>query len=207
MAADRSEIIDDGEGLYMPVEQYLALDEATDGKYEYLNGYAYMLRPPSSYYASGGMVDLAGGSPAHALVAMNIGYILAGALRHGPCTVYSSDAKVKLAEKHYLYPNITVACDDQEDARYITNPTLMIEVLSPATEKRDRSAKFKAYKTLPSLQEYMLIGSQYKAIEVYRREDAFWKQSIYHEGDTVELASLDVHFPFEDVYHHVRFAG
>lgn len=206
MAADRSEIIDNSDGLYMPVEQYLALDEATDGKYEYLNGYAYMLRPPSSYYTSGGAVDLAGGSPAHALIAMNIGYLLANTLRQGPCKVYSSDAKVKLAEKHYLYPDITVACDEQDDARYITNPTLIIEVLSPSTEKRDRSAKFKAYKALSSLQEYVLIGSQYKAIEVYRREGAFWKQSIYHAGDTVELVSLDVRFPFEEVYHHVRFA-
>ena len=199
MVADRSH-----DGLYMTVEQYFALDEATDGKYEYIDGYAYLLRPPSSAYAND-MSNLAGGSPAHALISMNIGRILGNALEEGPCAVYSSDAKVKVTEKRYLYPDVTVVCGEQEDVTYITTPTIVVEVLSPTTEAYDRGAKFKTYKTLRSLQEYVLIGSQYKEIEVYRREDAFWKQYSYQEGDTVELASIGVSFPFDQAYRHVHF--
>jgi Uma2 family endonuclease len=202
MVANRAH---DGDGqLYMPVEHYLALDESTDGKYEYLDGFVFMLRPPSSYYETADAVDLAGGSTAHALLAVNMVSLLSNALADSPCFVYSSDAKLKLTEKRYLYPDVTVSCGEQEDTQYITNPTVIIEVLSPTTEKRDRGAKFNAYKRLPSLQEYLLIGSQYKAIEVYRREGAFWKQYTYQEGDTIELASIGVYFSFESVYRRVR---
>jgi len=81
---------------------------------------------------------------------------------------------------------------------------VVIEVLSPTTEKRDRGAKFKAYQALPSVQEYMLIGSEYKSIEVHRREGNFWRQYHYQEGDLVELASIGVSFPFDDVYRRIN---
>lgn len=200
MAADRSEV---SNGLYMTVEQYFALDESSDAKYEYLDGYAYLLRPPSSFYEEDAIVDLAGGSTAHALLSMNIGHILAGALDESDCDVYTSDAKVKVAEKRYFYPDVTVACGEQDNSA-LTNPVLIVEVLSPTTEKKDRGTKFKAYRTLPTLQEYVLIASQSKAIEVYRREGLFWKQYSYHEGDTIELTSVGVSFSFERVYRRVR---
>ncbi len=201
MAADRIEMAD---GLYMPLEQYLALDESTDGKYEYLDGYVFMLRPPSSYYAAGDPIELAGESTAHAAICANVTTLLNNALSDDSCTVYSSDAKVRLAENHYLYPDATVACGEQESPHAITTPRLIVEVLSPNTEKRDRGAKFKAYKTLASLQEYVLIGSEYKAIEVHRRNGSFWRQYHYYPGDRVELTCIDVSFSFDEVYRRVR---
>src|SRR5438270_10028683 len=152
MATDRSEVSD---GLYMTVEQYLALDESSDAKYEYLDGYAYLLRPPSSDYDDR-MLNLAGGSTAHALISTNIAALLHTALAESSCDVYTSDAKVKLAEKRYLYPDVSVACGEQDESALI-NPVLIVEVLSPSTEKRARGPKFKVYKTLPSLQDYVLV--------------------------------------------------
>ena len=187
----------------MTVEQYFALDESGDAKYEYIDGYAYLLRPPSSAYDDT-IVDLAGGTTTHALLSMNIGHILAGALDESDCAVYSSDVKVKLAEKRYVYPDITVACGEQEDPAYITSPTLLLKSYPQRRRKRDRGPKFKTYRALASLQEYVLIASQSKAIEVYRREGVFWKQYSYHEGDIVELSSVGVSFPFERVYRRVR---
>src|SRR5260370_35176318 len=107
MAADRSEV---SNGLYMTVEQYLALDEATDAKYEYLDGYAYLLRPPSSAYDSR-ILDLVGGSTVHAALSARIAAVLDDALAADDdgCMVFTSDAKVKLAEGHYFYPDATVA--------------------------------------------------------------------------------------------------
>src|SRR5438309_1034929 len=145
MVADRSQVSD---GIYMTVEQYLALDEATDAKYEYDNGYVFMLRPPSS--------------------------------------AYDDEA-------------IDMACGEQTGTMLI-NPTVVIEVLSPSTEKRDRGAKFKIYKALPAVQEYVLIGSEYQTIEIHRREGSFWRQYHYRTGDLVELTSIGVRFPFDEVY-------
>src|SRR5437660_2835910 len=101
--------------------------------------------------------------------------VLGSARSEGPCRQYTSDAAPQVNERRYFYPDVTVACGEQ-DEKTLKNPVLVIEVLSPSTEKRDRGAKFKAYKRLPSLQEYVLIGSESKTIEVYRREGAFWKQ-------------------------------
>ena len=117
--------------------------------------------------------------------------------------VYSSDARMQLAERQYFYPDLTVACSEQVGSM-LTDPVVVIEVLSPATEKRDRGAKFKAYKALPSLQEYVLVGSEYPAIEIHRRDGNFWRQYHYREGDLVELTSLDVSFPFDEVYRRIR---
>jgi len=84
-----------------------------------------------------------------------------------------------------------------------TNPVVVIEVLSPATEKRNRGAKFKAYKALPSVQEYVLISSEYQAIEVHRREGPFWRQYHYRPGDLVELTSIGVRFPLDALYRRI----
>jgi len=196
MAADRLQVSD---GLYMTVEQYLALDESSDAKYEYLDGYVFLLRPPSSAYDDEAMIDMAGGSIAHAAICAQLVYLLVGALRGKPCRAYTSDARMQLAEKRYLYPDVLVACGEQTGTM-LTNPTVVIEVLSPTTEKRDRGAKFKTYKALPTIQEYVLIGSEYQAIEIHRREGTFWRQYHYRSGDLVELTSLGIRFPFDEVY-------
>jgi Uma2 family endonuclease len=200
MAADRSQVSDGP--VYMPVEQYLALDESTDGKYEYLDGIVFMLRPPSSAYAENALVDMAGGSVGHAALCARIATLVNVALGDSPCMAYTSDARMRLAEMRYLYPDVTVACD-QEAGSVLANPTVVIEVLSPTTEKRDRGAKFKVYKTLPSVQEYVLVGSEYRAIEVHRREGNFWRQYHYREGDLVELKSIGVSFPFDALYRRI----
>jgi Uma2 family endonuclease len=197
MVADQSQVSD----IYMTVEQYLTLDEATDAKYEFENGYVFMVRPPSTAYDDQA-VDMAGGSVAHADVCAQLTYLLVGALRGKPCRAYTSDARMKLAERQYYYPDITVACG-QQTGSMLQNPTVVIEVLSPTTEKRDRGSKFKTYKTLPTVQEYMLVGSEKKVIELYRREGNFWRQYQYREGDLVELTSLGVRFPFDEVYYGI----
>jgi len=196
MAADKSQV---NNGIYMTVEQYLALDEATDAKYEYDNGYVFMLRPPSSAYDDHAFIDMAGGSNAHAALGVRMGSLLDQALPDGPCMAYTSDARIKLAARQYYYPDLTVACSE-EPGTTLTNPVVIIEVLSPATEKRDRGAKFKAYQGLPTVQEYVLVGSTYQSIEIHRREGNFWRKYHYRTGDLVELPSIGVSFPFDEVY-------
>jgi len=203
MVADRA-APNDGM-VYMPVEQYLALDDNTDGLYEYWHGLVIMLRPPSSAYSERAIVDMAGGSPAHAALSARLASLLdQGLPQDGSCIVYSSDAKLKLAEDQYVHPDVTVSCTEQGEGVLI-HPTVLIEILSPNTEKRDRGAKLKTYKVLPSVQEYMLIGSEEKEIVVYRRENN-WRPYHYNEGDIVELTSLGVSFPFDAVYRRIKLA-
>ena len=199
MAADRSQVSD---GLYMTEEQYLALDEATDGNYEFYDGYVVMLRPPSSAYDERAMFDMAGGSLAHAALCVRLGGMLDQALADGPCVAYSSDVKLKVGTtRHYFHPDVSVACSNHA-GNMLTDPVVVIEVLSPATEKRDRGAKFAVYKTLPSVQEYVLIGSEVQEIIVYRRESN-WRPYHYQSGDLVELTSIGVSFPFDAVYRRI----
>ena len=186
----------------MTEEQYLALDEATDANYEFYDGYVVMLRPPSSAYDERAMLDMAGGSLAHAALCVRLGGLLDQALADGPCIAYSSDVKLKVGNaRHYFHPDVSVACGDQA-GKMLTDPVVVIEVLSPATEKRDRDAKLATYKMLPSLMEYMLVGSTVKEIIVYRRENN-WFPYHYQSGDQVELKSIGVSFPFDAVYRRI----
>ena len=199
MAADRAAI---SHGLYMTEEQYLALDEATDGNYEFYDGYVVMLSPPSSAYDEHAIIDMAGGSIAHSALCARLASLIDQALPDGPCLVHSSDVKVKITSlRNYFHPDVSVACDE-EHGQMLNNPVVVIEVLSPATEKRDRGSKFQSYKELPSVQEYVLIGSTYKTIEVYRRENN-WRPYHYREGDLVELKSLGVSFSFDALYRRI----
>jgi Uma2 family endonuclease len=199
MVANRSQVSD---GLFMTEDQYLALDEATDGKYERLNGMVTMLRPPSSLYgADEAILDMAGGSDAHAALCIRLGVLLSNQLEDAPCLVYSSDRRLKLPQGNHLFPDLTVACGE-ETGSLATDPTVIIEVLSPATEKRDRGAKLAVYKTLASVQEYLLIGSEVQEIIIYRRESN-WRPYHYREGDQVELKSIGVSFSFDAVYRRI----
>jgi Uma2 family endonuclease len=199
MVANRSQA---NEGLYMTEEQYLALDDATDGKYERLNGIVTMLRPPSTLEAAyAAIFDMAGGSDAHAALCVRLGSLIGSQLEESPCMTYSGDRRLKLPQGNHLFPDLTVACG--EDVSTLpTDPTVIIEVLSPATEKRDRTAKLEAYKTLPSVQEYLLVGSEVREIIVYRREND-WRPYHYRSGDIVELQSIGVRFPFDAVYRRI----
>ena len=147
MVANRS---NENAGVYMTVQQYLALDDATDGMYEYENGYVVMLRPPSSAYDEHTLLDLAGGSNAHSALCLRMGSLLDQALSDSSCIAFTSDARLLINERQYYHPDVMVACGVTPGTA-ITNPVVVIEVLSPATEKRDRGAKFKVYK-IQSLQ-------------------------------------------------------
>src|SRR5437016_1232392 len=101
--------------LYMTVEQYLALDESSDAKYEYIDGYAYMLRPPSSVYDDHAVLDVAGGSLAHSGRCVSSGALLGAARSDTPCIGYGGDARLQVGERRYFDPDVTVACGEQDE--------------------------------------------------------------------------------------------
>jgi Uma2 family endonuclease len=99
---------------------------------------------------------MAGGSIAHSALCARLASLIDQALPDGPCLVHSSDVKVKITSlRNYFHPDVSVACGE-EPGQMLNNPVVVIEVLSPTTEKRDRGSKFQSYKELPSVQEYVV---------------------------------------------------
>jgi Uma2 family endonuclease len=177
----------------MSVEQYFELEEnSPDTRYEYLDGYVYMM---------------SGGSANHATISGNIYAILRGLLRGSQCRVYNSDMKVRVSEQQYFHPDVTVSCDpyDRGTAAVIRSPRLVLEVLSPSTGVRDRERKLQCYLACPTIEEYLLVDARSIRIEIYRKEQKKWVYEAFEAGDEVELTALDVGFSIEDAYEDVIF--
>ena len=177
----------------MSVEEYFELEENhPDTRYEYLNGYVYMM---------------SGGSANHATISGNIYAILRNVLRGGRCRVYNSDMKVRVSEKRYFHPDVTVSCDprDRGTADLIQSPRLVVEVLFPSTEARDRGRKLQCYLACPSIEEYLLVDARSMRIEIYRKEHNKWIYDAFEAGDEVELATLGIRFLVADAYEDVLF--
>jgi Uma2 family endonuclease len=177
----------------MSVEEYFELEENhPDTRYEYLDGYVYMM---------------SGGSANHAAISGNIYAILKSLLRGSSCRVYNSDMKVRVSENRYFHPDVTVSCDprDRGTAAVIRSPRLVIEVLSPSTEARDRGRKLQCYLACPTIEEYLLVDARSIRIELYRKEQKKWVYEAFEAVDEVELTTLGVRFPLEDAYEDVIF--
>lgn len=176
------------------VEEYFELDGASEERYEYIDGSLYML---------------AGGSPNHSIICTNLSSILKNLLRGRPCRVYSPDIYFYLSETRYVHPDVTVSCNAQDhvDPKSIKNPCLAIEVLSPTTEAKDRGRKFGWYRACPSIQEYVLVASEYKEVQVYQREkNDLWTLRNFGPDDRIELARLGVSFTATEVYEDTFFS-
>jgi Uma2 family endonuclease len=134
----------------MTYAEYLAFEEQSDEKHEFLDGELFAT---------------SGGTPDHGALAVAISAALSGALRGRPCRVHSSDVRVRVqATGLAAYPDVSVVCGkletDAEAPHAITNPVLLVEVLSDSTEARDRGEKAAHYRHLPSLREYVLVSQR-----------------------------------------------
>ena len=188
--------------ILMPSEAFLTWEEKQEWKHEYLNGEAYAM---------------AGGTLAHNDIAVNLTALLKPYLRDRGCKVRMADAKVQIREKGpFFYPDVVVTCDqvDQRATQVIQSPCLVIEVLSPSTEGYDRGEKFRQYRRLPSLTEYVLINAESWGIEVFRlNQQNHWELVQDLTTDTAEnlnqlnlhLSSIDFHCSLADIYDDVIF--
>jgi Uma2 family endonuclease len=176
-------------------EEYFAWEGQQQVRHEYIDGEVYAM--------TGGTVN-------HSQIASNFNRLLGNHLRGSGCKVLNSDARVNIvASTHYVYPDVSVTCDerDKTTTQYITYPCLIVEVLSSSTEAYDRGNKFKLYRRNPSLQEYILVDAETMAIELFRKIDGDnWRIIDYEPGDVVELISIKLTFPIEQVYEDIVFA-
>jgi len=172
----------------MSVEDYLVLNRnSKDTRYEYLDGEIRML---------------AGGSPDHSIISANLTAVIKGSLKGSQCRVYNSDVQLRLSEKRYVFPDVTISCDerDRNQKEMIRHPRVVVEVLSPTTEATDGDKKAAYYRACPTIQEYMMVDSEEVFVEVHRREEERWTINTFEPGDTITLESLGIRFPIEDAY-------
>jgi Uma2 family endonuclease len=171
--------------------EYLAFEASSNVKHEYLDGQIYAM---------------AGGTPEHAALAAAVIGLLFPQLRVGPCRALDADLRVRVrATGLATYPDVTVVCGprelDPDDPNAVTNPTLVVEVLSPSTEDYDRGDKFEHYKRLPSLQQYVIVSHREHRIEVWSRTPrSDWTHAIAHNGDKAELSSIGASLDVRELY-------
>jgi Uma2 family endonuclease len=170
-------------------DEYLALlEKDPEHGYEYLNGKVYMMT---------------GGSPDHSIIGSNINGILRNLLQGRRCIVYNSDVYFQVSENYRVCPDVSVSCDprDRGAKEAIHYPSVVVEVLSPATEARDRGQKSLRYRSYPSIQEYLLVNTEVPIIELFRREkNGFWMLYTLELADTVELSCLGIRFSVAEAY-------
>lgn len=181
------------ERRYTP-EEYLELEDNSPEKLEYFEGEIFAM---------------AGGTPDHSLIAANLIGELRGALGARGCSVFTSDLRLKVeATGLRTHPDVTVLCGPpRQDGVFLLNPTMVVDVLSKSTEAYDRGAKFEHYRTIQSLQTYLLVSEDTPRVEQFTRKTASeWE---YHVTDGIdaalELRALDVKLPLRQIYLGVSF--
>lgn len=177
-------------------EQYLAMERKAEHKSEYWNGE---------------IVAMAGGSKQHSLISVNVSGELRARLKDKPYLTYSSDLRVQVNPARYLYPDVSVVCGEPEfageEGDMLTNPTVLVEVLSPSTEDKDRGIKFIFYRQIPTLTDYVMVSQDEPHVEHYaRQEEERWLLTDLRGPDAaLRLPSIGCELPLSEVYARVVF--
>jgi Uma2 family endonuclease len=165
-------------------DEYLAWERAQPERHEYIDGEVFAM---------------AGGEDRNATVALNLAIALRQHLDGGPCRVYVSEVRLHVAASNaYFYPDLMVTCDAADAANRLAKsaPLLVVEVLSPSTGAYDRGDKFAHYRSVPSLQEYVLVDIDRRATDVYRKgADGLWVLHPFIGEQTVEISSVALAVP------------
>jgi Uma2 family endonuclease len=186
-----------GEALRVPTishREYLALERAEDARYEWFDGQVYAM---------------AGGTLAHAELGSAIAAELRAMALSCGCRVFSADAKVRvLATGLATYPDGSVVCGavtrDPEDENAMTNPVLLVEVLSDSTERYDRGEKADHYRRIPSLKDYVLVSQHTPRVEIHSREGDHWVLRVAGPGESVPLTAMPGALAVDRVYQGVE---
>ncbi|MDM8522476.1 Uma2 family endonuclease [Desulfococcaceae bacterium HSG8] len=177
-------------------DEYFAMEEAAEYKSEYYHGEIFAM---------------SGASHNHNMIAGNIFAALHSTLRDSDCVVYISDMKVQIDEaRHYTYPDVSIVCGDIGFAAgrndTITNPAVIIEILSESTKDYDRGGKLAAYRKIASLLEYILIDQYSCHVEYFFKNEAgIWESEEYKDmNDSLKIRSADAELALSEVYYRVK---
>lgn len=175
--------------LHYTYAEYVALEDESSIRHEYLDGEIYAM---------------AGGSPDHAALAAAVIGILRSQLQRG-CRAFTSDLRVRVPSTGLAtYPDAAVICGRtqraSDDPLAVVNPVLLVEVTSPSTEDYDRGEKLRHYKELPSVREVLIVSHRGPQLTLHRREEQGWSELSAAGGETLELLSVAARVAVDDVY-------
>ncbi|MEM9457440.1 MAG: Uma2 family endonuclease [Myxococcota bacterium] len=174
----------------MSVEEYIALDRSSEERWEYVDGRA---------------IAMAGASPRHNAIVMNLTLTLGSALRGTKCFALGSDQKIEIvATGAFHYPDLSIVCGkpspSERDSHAIINPLILVEVASPSTSDYDRGAKFDHYATIPELREMLVVFTETPRVE-HRERSGDGRWIVTHlVGGEVGLSSIGVTLSIEEIY-------
>ncbi len=186
--------------------EYLQGIPMTDEVFEHV----ISMESPYRYELIDGLVyDMTGSSPEHGTIATNLSALLKGQLgKGGSCRVYQ-DQYVAIPGKPSAVPDVVLTCDlsDWDKSKRLKPfkvqcPLIVIEVLSPSTERYDRAEKFARYQRCPTLEVYMLVSQDEPHVEIYRRATG-WKQELFLLDQVIKLDLLDLELPLTEIYEGV----
>ena len=182
--------------MTVTAEQYLVIDRAAEFRHELLDGK---------------IVALPGGNIRHAQLRMNLIGELHARVRGTHCEIFGCDLRVRVSPRMYTYPDLTIVsgspavADVRQDI--LLNPTVIFEVLSPSTEHYDRGLKFRRYREIESLTDYILVDQDQTRIEQFTRGDAnTWTLHDYQRAnELLRIASIGISLPLAGIYQGIEF--
>jgi Uma2 family endonuclease len=192
MSLKRYENPDEIEPRRYSIEEYLEFEYNAETKHEYNNGL---------------IIECAYTSENHGRIVSNFTRLLGNCLQHTDCDVFASDRMVYAAScKRFFYPDLTIVCGEREYYQYsknmkaTINPSVLIEVLSYSTESTDKGEKWRCFRKIKSLKQYVLVDQDFKNIEIYERDEkGRWAAKLYEEEDDV-LKIGDCEISINDIY-------
>ena len=174
------------------VEEYLRFEKGSSEKHEYFHGEIFAM---------------AGADARHNVIFSNLFGELAYKLKGKPCRPYGSDLRIHVAKNTlFTYPDISIICGEivpsSEDHDTATQPTVLIEILSPSTRQYDHGGKFKLYRDIPTLKEFVLVDSEAIAIEAYRlNQNNHWELQDYKSvNELFTIPCMSISIPIKEIY-------
>lgn len=181
---------------FVSVEDYLAGEEGSDVRHEYLDGLVYAM---------------AGGTSDHHQIALNFAFAARSHVRGKPCRVFVFDFKVRAGTPEsvvFYYPDAMVGCDPRDTHKlYLRFPSIILEVSSDSTERLDRGEKRTAYQTIETLQEYLVVAQDRLEATLFRRANKWQPEVFTRLEDSVALNSIGLSLSLAAIYEGVALAG
>lgn len=179
---------------FLSPEEYLELEKESDIRHEYVAGDLYAM---------------SGTCKKHNCIALNLAAEFRRRLRGGPCQAHMADIKVRIRlgrVEFFYYPDVMVVCGDRDPgSHHVEDPKLIVEVLSPSTERTDRIEKAMNYRRLATLEEYVLVAQDFAEVTLFRRSESWLPQRVGSSGTSVEFRSIGLALRLSQIYEGVTF--
>jgi len=188
-------------------QEYLQLEKAATERHEFYEGEIFQMQ------GHGELLAMSGAGNRHNIIFSNLFLAVGIALKGKNCRPYGPDMRLNIPENSlFTYPDISIYCGEpenlREDEETFVRPAVLIEILSPSTREYDRGGKFKLYRDIPSLQEYILVDTATINVEAFRiNNNGHWELEEYKAiAETLELSSLGISVPLAAIYAGTKLA-